>query len=113
MKKSVKRIQRKRTKRNQMALLCSICLIIIIACVSSGYGFRTSAKKPSTSFKYYTEIRVSRGMTLWDIAQSYITDEYQSCESYIDEVREINAIYNDSIYYGQYLTIPYYSTELK
>lgn len=115
MNKEIPKRNRKsnRAKRNQTALLCSICLIVIIACISSGYGFPSSAEESSSSFKYYTEIRVSRNMTLWDIAQRYITKEYDSCESYIDEVKEINGVYEDAIYYGQYLTIPYYSTEVK
>lgn len=64
-------------------------------------------------YKYYTDIRVDRGDTLWGIANEYMTEEYASIDSYIKELRSINSIYDDDIYYGQKLVVPYYSNEYK
>lgn len=76
-----------------------------------GHTFSVRAEKPDT-YKYYTDIRVESGDTLWDIAMEYMTEEYSSPAAYIREVKKINNI-GEQIRYGQYLTVPYYSEEKK
>ena len=59
--------------------------------------------------KYFTSYIVERDDTLWDIAGRYMTPEYDSIESYIEEVMESNHLHNDRIREGQMLILPYYS----
>lgn len=63
-------------------------------------------------YKYYTCIKVSRGETLWDIADEYITEEYKDKRDYIDEVIKINQLTSDWLPYGDIIVVPYYSSEL-
>ena len=75
---------------------------------------KSYAEETQTRYKYYTDIYIDYGDTLWDIANQYMTEEYTSIQSYIKEVCEINSMtYDDAIYYGQRLIIPYYSDEFK
>ena len=64
--------------------------------------------------QYYTNIEIQPGDTLWDLAEDYMGDQYESRAVYVAEVRQINGIADsDSIVSGQYLIMPYYSAEYK
>lgn len=58
--------------------------------------------------KCYTTYYVKYGDTLWDIAEDMceMNPEYPDVRMYIDEVRELNNIYD--IKSGDELTLPYY-----
>ncbi len=64
-------------------------------------------------YKYYTSIQIDSGMSLWEIAEEYMTEEYDSQEEYIREVKNINHLKDDLLYAGSYLCVPYYSSEYK
>lgn len=105
--------QRRKAIRSYFLMITSICLVLIIVCASNDFSIRSGATEEPGTYKYFTEVRVTNGMTLWDIARKYISAEYESVDDYIKEVKEINSIYTDEIYYGQSLMVPYYSSELK
>ncbi|MDE6743546.1 MAG: LysM peptidoglycan-binding domain-containing protein [Lachnospiraceae bacterium] len=62
-------------------------------------------------YKYYHRIEVSEGDTLWSIAQENYHAEEQTIREYIEEVQQINHRYSETVYAGEMLMIPYYSTE--
>lgn len=106
------RIQREH-RRKCMMLVMTFCLILL-----GTISFKTIQSSAQTGdeeiiFKYYTNITVAYGDTLWDIADEYIDyDQYKNKETYIAEVKSINHIGEDSaIRAGQNLVIPYYSNE--
>lgn len=76
---------------------------------------QAEAKESDTIYyKYYTNIEIQPGDTLWDLAEDYMGDQYESRAVYVAEVRQINGIADsDSIVSGQYLIMPYYSAEYK
>lgn len=106
------RLQRERRRKCMMALL-TFCLISFGAV--SYHSIESSAKtdREDISFKYYTNITVAYGDSLWKIADEYIDyDKYDDKEDYIAEVRSINHLGEDSaIRAGQNLVVPYYSNE--
>ena len=59
--------------------------------------------------KYFTSYIVEKDDTLWDIAETYITPEYDSIYEYIDEVMESNHLKSTDIKCGQMLIVPYYA----
>ena len=59
--------------------------------------------------KFFTTYVVEKEDTLWDIANNYMTDEYDSIYEYINEVMESNHLENTNIKYGQMLILPYYA----
>lgn len=67
----------------------------------------------SVRHKYYTSVEIESGSSLWEIAEEYMTEEYDSVEEYIKEVKQINHLTEDLIYEGAYLCVPYYSSEIK
>ena len=60
-------------------------------------------------YKYFTAYMVQKGDTLWELAREYSHNE--SYTEYINEVKDINHLYSDRITAGQYIVIPFYSTE--
>lgn len=59
--------------------------------------------------KYFTSYVVEKDDTLWDIAETYMTEEYSSIDSYIKEVMESNHLEHTRIKQGQMLILPYYA----
>lgn len=104
------RIRRQREmKKNFLILMMTVCLVVTGSISVS--GFRANAKDDSTevSYKYYKSIAVNNHDTLWSIAEEYMDEEhYDSVNEYIEEVKRMNSLVNDTIHYGEYLIIPYY-----
>lgn len=100
-------------RRRCMMALMTVCLIIV--CAVSYQSIRSSANTDTDewNFKYYTNITVSYGDTVWEIADAYIDYEmYEDKETYLAEVRNINHLdENFTIRAGQRLILPYYSCE--
>ncbi len=107
--------RRRRQLRHQFLMLFATILLVFSFSV---FGFSTKAKAQSASdaadisYKYYKSVIVNSGDTIWDYAELYAAkDYYESYDSYIREVVQINSLSNDDIQSGQYLILPYYSNE--
>lgn len=99
-------------RRKVMMLMISVCLITV--CAVSYRSIKTSANNgEDVLFKYYTNIAVQSGDTLWDIADEYMdSSQYKDKNAYIAEVCSINHIGEEALLYsGQHITVPYYSPE--
>ena len=103
----LRRERRMKLLKISASFLAAFCIIII--CAASYNVLDTHA---NDGFKYYTSVTVEVGDSLWQIAGDYIDSHYNSRESYIAEVRSINHLAdNDTIYAGQILIVPYFSSE--
>lgn len=99
-------------------LFTAILITFLILAVSLSICFTVNAdqEKPKRhAYKYYTDIVIQKGESLWDIANEHMTGGIWILrKSYIKEVKSINSLTDvDKIYAGQRIVIPYYSTELK
>lgn len=115
-RRAIAAARKRKAIRRQRRILLLACLCLAIIAVSLCFSFITNADsaKISHTYKYYTDITVQPGESLWDIAMDYMTEEYDSPKAYIREVQNINDIINpDSVYVGQKLIIPYFSEEYK
>lgn len=93
-------------------LFISFSLIIFI-CILFGASSKKQHPEAATSNqKYYTCITIEEDATLWTIATEHCSEEYDSYQEYIDEVKFINNLTNDTIYRGATLVIPYYAAPL-
>ena len=72
-----------------------------------------SADASTYNVKYFKCITVDEDDTLWSIAEENISEEYSSISDYIDEVKSINNLVGDKIYYGATLVIPYYDAPVQ
>ncbi len=104
-----------RRQRKLAILVSSLCLALALAILFGSFLSEAEAKEPEvTYYKYYANIEIQPGDTIWDLAADYMDVNYESREAYIREVKELNSLSDtDSIVSGQYLILPYYSTEYK
>lgn len=107
------RIRRqKEIRRHIMMTILTICLVITFSFTVNSFLSNAKDDNSHTSYKYYKSITITKEDTLWSIAQEYVDEEhYDSIDDYIKEVKNLNKLSNDTITYGEYLIIPYYSEE--
>ena len=109
-----RRKRRARIIRNRIfAAVFSVCFIALIAVCYFSIKSSANTGEDEINFKYYTEIIVSEGESLWSIADEYIDyEQYKDKAAYVAEVQQINHL-NDKcdIRSDQKLVLPYYSSE--
>lgn len=98
----------------QQRMLNFFLTVLVMATICGGVVITSNAKQDHTLYKYYTSIQVAEGDSLWTIAKTYCDEEnYQDYNAFIMEVKQLNHMTGDSLYIGEYLTIPYYSADLR
>ncbi len=89
-------------------LLLVLCIFFILGSVIVK-GENSEQVTPEN--KYFTNITIEKGDTVWDIAKENIDrGHYDSINEYIYEIRQLNELKSDTIYEGEQLTIAYYAT---
>ena len=106
-----KKLRRKQIKRNRRISLCMSILSVSFLLAIFFCNFQVVAEKPA-AFKYYTEVRVDRGDTLWSIADRFMSEEYTSRRAYVREIQKSNNL-GCELQYGQKILVPYYSEDKK
>lgn len=108
-----KRQQRRKRliQRRIFMTLATICVVVLCAVSYHGIHSMASTGNEQLKFKYYTQVTVAYGETLWNLSDDYIDyDEYKDKHEYIEEVQSINHLAEeDDIRAGQTLIVPYYS----
>ena len=107
------RIRRRRELRRHF-LIFILTLILSVGISVTFFSFRTKAQSSNEEiqYKYYKSIVVESGDTLWNLAEEYSAlEHYGSHQEYIDEVIRMNGLSDDKITTGQYIIIPYFSSE--
>ena len=77
-----KQKRRKQIQRRIYTMIATICMIVV--CAVSFHGIRSVASNGENQlkFKYYTQVTVAYGETLWDLSDSYIDyEEYKDMSS--------------------------------
>lgn len=118
----MRRVCRSRNHRKIRALKCRLILSVfaivltVIGCLQFGElssDAHGNSEEDPVSFKYYKSIEIEDGDTLWGIAEEYMTEEYDSVQEYIAELKEVNHLVTDDIQSAQFLTVMYYDSEFK
>lgn len=95
-----------------------VCMLIAVICITSFSGTILSYAKEKEArsvvyYKYYTDMTVTAGDTLWSIASEYAREDKISVSDYIEQIQAINNLNSSTIHPGDTLTIFYYSSEVK
>lgn len=103
------------TKRNVMILsllliVAALSIISIILCTV--WIPPKSSQYSSAPNKYFKSVQIEKGDTLWSIAKENMdTEHYKNISEYVKEIKKINALVSDRVTAGNYIIIPYYSTD--
>lgn len=118
--KTPKRTQKKRTIRKvkKMFVKCLLTIFIIGLFAIGGFQILTKANTADDTekvyYKYYTQIEIQGGDSLWSIAGRYMENgPYESRNDYMKEVIKLNQLSSTKILKGQYLVVPYYEDVYK
>ena len=106
------RRQRQRQLKRRLAFSAAVLLAVLSL---TGGSFAVKAQNTSAGplYKYYTSIRVGKGDSLWSIADRHADGYFESKQDFLQEVIQINHLLDSDIRQGDYLIIPYYSSEFK
>lgn len=97
-------------RRHIMISLLTVILVLGCSCLFFGFKSKAQGGDERIYCKYYKSVMVRSGDTIWDYADLYADREfYDSYESYINEVMNMNGLTDDHIQSGQYILLPYYS----
>lgn len=111
------KIRREKEYRKQITILSFIAIILLSTLVFGFTTIRSNAESEEykVEYKYYKNVVVGYGDSLWTIAQDNISyDHYEEIDDYITEVMNINHISNkNDVTGGTIITIPYYSEDFK
>lgn len=107
-----KRMRRQRELRKRVVLaVLTLFLALVLGLSYNVIVSQANDDMSDVSYKYFTYHEVSKGDTLWSIAESNINYEfYDSIQDYVDEVTEINHLKDETIKVGQSIVIPYFSS---
>lgn len=75
---------------------------------------RAEETETEETYKYYTNIQIQKGDTLWEIADQYMDDvHYESKQEYILEVMRMNHMNDTHLTAGKKLIVPYYAEKVQ
>lgn len=102
---TTRRIPQTRTVfSTRKALFIAITVVAILVGIVIGNtvlsASTSSATTEHTKELYYTSVEVKEGDTLWTIAEAYMSAEFVDLNTYVDEIKEVNGMYNDTIHTG-------------
>lgn len=87
-----------------------IVFVMVLSCFFGKSLVMANAEENSTNYdRYYTDITVKQGDTLWSIAKAYNENSGMDIREYIDEIKRMNQMMSDNIEAGESLTIVYFS----
>ena len=108
------KVMRMRQIRNKCFLaLFTVLIVALLTVTLQSISSHALEQDKEIRYKYYTTIEVAYGDTLWSIADRFMTYEYEDNNAYIEEVQRLNHLADSGIDAGNYLIVPYYSSELK
>lgn len=106
------RIRRQRQLKRRLSLFAA-AVLIALSMAGGSFIVRAENASPDVVYKYYTSIRVGKGDSLWSIADRHADGYFESKQDFLQEVIQINHLLDSDIRQGDYLIIPYYSSEFK
>lgn len=112
----VARDRREKVARQRRTLLfTAMALVLGVILTFSVLGTSAQATgmdQATDTYKYYKEVYVESGDTLWTIAEAYTDGSVSEIKDCMAEVRDINGLSKyETLKSGTYITVPYYSSQ--
>ena len=86
--------------------------VIVFASVFLGSTMLTSmAEEEKAATRYYKSVEIQEGDSLWSLAKEYREGGSLSAKEYVEELKKMNNLREDTIHTGQYLTVVYFAEE--
>ncbi|MCM1161638.1 MAG: LysM peptidoglycan-binding domain-containing protein [Roseburia sp.] len=104
-----KKRRQQELKRKGIFFILSIAIMVVISTACFGFSSKASDSQKETYYKYYTSIVIQDGDSLWSLAEKNYDGHFKSKKAYIDEIKKINGLSDETLISGQYLIVPYYS----
>lgn len=94
-------------KYRTKAIYCFLTLTVIL--VFSVFLMKTTATKAAGSrIRTISSVKIEKNDSLWSIASAYYTDDFESIQDMITEIKQINGLKSDMIKAGNCIVVPYY-----
>jgi len=75
--------RRMQMQRRILTMIATVCVIIFCAVSYQGIRSLASSGEEQLKFKYYTQVTLAYGETLWDLSEDYIDyEEYKDKKEY-------------------------------
>ncbi len=108
--------KRRRAQIRKVRIAATVLSVLfLVTAVVSANALITAARSSESVIyhKYYTQVYVGSGDSVWKIADSYMSNCYDSVKDLADEIITINQLDSEgTIYYGTTIVVPYYSSEV-
>lgn len=96
--------------KKYLFMLC-IC-VMVLSCFFGKTLVMAGVEESTANYeRYYTDIEVCKGDTLWSIAKTYNKNSGMEIREYISVLKQMNQMVSDDIQAGNSLTIVYFSDE--
>lgn len=99
------------TMRKRILIFC--VTLVLMFCMGVVFGSllaRAEETEMEQMHKYYANIQIQKGDTLWEIADEYMDDgHYESRQEYILEVMRMNHMTDSHLTAGEKLIVPYFA----
>ena len=103
--------RRKELRRHVFTGFVTVLLAVSFSLLFFSFKIKAQSNR-EVQYKYYKSVQVQAGDSLWNYASLYGDSRYyDSHKDYIKEVTAMNALTDEQITSGQYLILPYYSSE--
>ena len=98
--------------KKYFVMLC-ICVMVLSCFFGKTLVMASVEEAPVGYERYYTDIQIQNGDTLWSIAKTYNKYSGMEIRDYIRELKHMNQMISDEIHAGDSLTIVYFAESPK
>ena len=114
--KRFRRLMRKswfRKRIRKLAVVWALLIASISIALSMIPGNKADAvgEDQQVYYKYYDNVKIQKGDTLWGYAEKFKSPDGMTCQEYITDVKRINHLRDDNLKANETIVLPYYSTE--
>lgn len=102
------RIRRRQVRQRELLICATVLIIGINLCGLMMMNVFANSASDFRKEPCYTSIRIENGDSLWSIAARYAESSPMDVREYVQELKRMNQLTDDTIHAGHYLTVVYY-----